>query len=321
MKCAGLLFLVVLSLLGCASTPTGNIEVFGDTTKAITDKVDAVIKEYNDANTQNEITKLAQHSKPITIDSFNPVKQILIMEADKKDYAIYKSNKALGSYAAALSDLAKAGNRNEIDSAAAKLYGSLHSLNNQYKEMRGADLIDDTTSATIGRIIAEIGSLYVEKRRGEALKSIIIAADKPIQTICDVIIQELLKGTIQERLFTMRYTELTGFISDYNETATKATFEHKKKALEGIYQKYRTMQASSAAIEQAITALQSVKKAHATIMKEVQEDRFTGKRIVAAIGNLKDVQDHYNSLEELMLTCKTQIVADDRKGIICKNNK
>jgi hypothetical protein len=321
MKYTGLFFLVVLLLLGCASTPTGNIEVFGDATKGITDKVDAVIQEYNDANIQNEITKLAQHNKPIIIDSFNPVKQLLIMEAEKKNYTIYKSNKALGSYAAALSALAKAGNRNEIDTAAAKLYGSLHSLNNQYKEMKGIDLIDDTTSATIARIIAEIGSLYVEKRRGDALKSIIIAADKPVQTMCDVIIQELMKGTIQERLFTMRYTELAGYISDYNETVTKANFDHKKKTLESIYQKYRAMQASSAAVEQAITALQSVKNAHATIMKEVQEDRFTGKSIVAAIGTLKDVHDHYDNLEELMLTCKTQVVADERKGIICKEDK
>ena len=53
MKYAGLLFLVVLLLLGCVSTPTGNIEVFGDATKGITDKFDAVIQEYNDANIQN----------------------------------------------------------------------------------------------------------------------------------------------------------------------------------------------------------------------------------------------------------------------------
>jgi len=130
-----------------------------------------------------------------------------------------------------------------------------------------------------------------------------------------------MKGTIQERLFTMRYTELAGYISDYNETVTKANFDHKKKTLESIYQKYRAMQASSAAVEQAITALQSVKNAHATIMKEVREDRFTGKSIVAAIGTLKDVHDHYDNLEELMLTCKTQVVADERKGIICKEDK
>jgi hypothetical protein len=139
--------------------------------------------------------------------------------------------------------------------------------------------------------------------------------------MCDTIIREFMKGTIQERLFIIRYTELAGYISDYNETVTKANFDHKKKGLESIYQKYRAMQASSATVDQAIAALQSVKKAHAAIMEEIHEDRFTGKNIITAIGTLKDVHDHYNNLEELMLTCKTQVVADDKKGIICKGDK
>ena len=318
MKCAVLLFLSVLLLFGCVATPTGNIEVFGNAAKGVTDKVDAVIKEYNDANIQNELTKLAQHSNPITIAAFDPVGEVLIKDADKKNYALYKANKALGSYATALSGLAKAGSRDEIDLAAAKLYGSLHSLDEQYKTMRGTNLLDDSTSAIIGRVIAEIGTLYVEKKRGDALKTIIISADKPIQTICDVIIGELLKGTIQERLFTVRYTELSGYISDYNSIVGKSNFDTKKKALEAIYQKYRVMQASSAAVQDAVASTEAIKTAHATIRQEVEKDRFTSKSITEAIGRLKDIQDHYDDLGELMLTCKTQLIADKDKGIICK---
>jgi hypothetical protein len=300
------------------STPTGNIEVFGNAAKGVTDKVDAVIKEYNDANIQNELTKLAQHSNPITIAAFDPVGEVLIKDADKKNYALYKANKALGAYATALSGLAKAGSRDEIDLAAAKLYGSLHGLNEQYRTMRGTNLLDDSTSATIGRVIAEIGTLYVEKKRGDALKTIIVSADKPIQTICDVIIGELLKGTIQERLFTVRYTELSGYISDYNSIVGKSNFDTKQKAVEAIYQKYRLMQASSAAVQEAIAATEAIKTAHAAIRQEVEKDRFTSKSITEAIGRLKDIQDHDNDLEELMLKCKTQLIADKEKGIICK---
>lgn len=323
MKCTATLCLLIVGLLlfGCVSTPTGNIEVFGTAAKGVADKVDTVIKEYNDANVQNEITKLAEHNQSITVASFDPIKKVLINEADKKNYAIYRANKALGDYADGLAGLARAGSREEIDLAAAKIYGSLHNMNEQYKEMKGSDLIDDMTSATIGRVIAEIGSLYVEKKRGEAIKSIVVRANTPVQDICDVIIEALLKGTIQKRLFTIRHTELTGYIDDYNGIVSNATFDNKRKALESIYLKYKSMMGSSAAVEQAIASLRSVKEAHATIKEEVEKDTFTSKAIVETIGKLKDVHSHYDDLEELMLTCKTQIVADENQGIICKTDK
>jgi hypothetical protein len=320
MKRTALSLLIALSLIGCATTPTANIAVFGDVTKGVTDKLDASIKEYNDANIQNELNKLAQHSNPISIKSLDPVKTVIIQDADKKDYLIYKANKALGSYAAALSGLAKAGSREEIDLAAAKLYGSIHTFNEEYKGVKGSNLIDDKTSATIGRAIAEIGSLYVEQKRGNALKVIIVSANEPVQKICDVIINDLMKGTIQSRLYVMSNTELTGYISDYNDMVAKASFVNKKKAIDVIYQKYISMQGASVSVEQAIAALQAVKKAHATITQEVKEDRFTSKSIIDAIGDLKDTHDHYNKLEELMLSCKGKITTEDKKGFICKED-
>ena len=317
-----LLFIVVL-MTGCATTPTGDIGAFGDATKDITDKIDAVIKDYNEANIQNEINKLAQHTSSISIDKFDPIRDAIIHEADKKNYAIYKANNALGLYAKSLTALANAGNRDEIDLAAAKLYGSLHGLNEQYKVLKNttSNLLDDNTSALIGKAIAEIGSVYIENQRAKAIKSIVVAADKHIQTICDVIVNELLKGVIEERLFTIRHIEVSGYLDDYNKMVATATFIDKQKALGEIYKKYVVMQSSSASVVQAINAIEAIKKAHATIKKDVEEDKFTSKGAVEAIGNLKDINDHYNNLEEMMLSCKTQIIADPKKGVVCEDKK
>jgi len=302
MKPAVLLFLFALSLIGCATTPTANIAIFGDVTKGVTDKLDRSIKEYNDANVQNELNKLAEHSNPITIRSLEPVKTVIIRDAEKKEYSIYKANRALGSYAAALSGLAKAGSQEEIDLAAAKLYGSLHTFNEQYKVMKGSDLIDDKTGATVGRAIAEIGSLYIEQKRGNALKTIIVSANEPVQKMCDIIINDLMKGTIQERLYVMGNTELTGYISDYNEVVAKAGFIDKKKAMDVIYQKYMSMQGANIFVEQTIAALRAVKKAHATIAQEVQENRFNSKNIIDAI------------------SCKGKITTEEKKGFTCRED-
>ncbi len=322
MKKIALGFITVLFFAGCSSTPTGNIEAFGNATKGVTEKIDGVIKEYNAENINNELTKLAQHKRPITTSSLEPVEKVLIGEADKKKYALYKANYALGSYADALAGLAKSGSREEIDLAAAKLYGSLHGFNEQYKTLRGTNdnLIKDETSASIGKAIAAIGGLYAEKKRGDAIKEIVIQADPYIQKIGDVIIKELLKGVIEERLYTIKHTELSGYIKDYNSKVGTASFSDKRKRLSGIYEKYLAMQSSSASVSQAIKAIGEVQKAHSTIKKDLERGEFSSKDIVAAIGRLKDIENHYDDLEAMMLSCETEIVADDDKGIICRKD-
>ena len=321
MKSIGLSIIFIL-LSGCAATPTGNIEAFGNAAKGVTEKINNVINEFNSAKVNNELTKIAQHKRPITISKLDPIKKVIIGDVDKKKYALYKANKAIGAYADALSGLAKSGSENEIDLAASKLYSSFHNFNEQYKVLAETDdiLIKGKTSARIGSIIAAIGGAYADKKRGEAIKSIVIKSDPYIQSIGDVIIKEFLKGVIEERLYTIKHTELSGYIKDYNAKVTKSLFSAKKKSLNKIYEKYIEMQSSSASITQAIKAIKEIKRTHKILKNEVEKDRFSSKELVASIGRLKDIESHYDDLEAMMLSCETEIVADDKKGIICKKS-
>ncbi len=305
---------------GCASTPTGNIEAFANAAKGVTDKVDGVIREYNSESINNELTKLAQHSKPITTSSLDPVKRVLINSADKKRYALYKANYALGNYAEALSGLAASGSTQEMDLAAAKLYGSLNNFNEQYKVLAGSgdNLMSAEASAGIGKVVAAIGGAYAEKKRGEAIKSIVITADPYVQKVCDVIVHELLKGVIEKRIYTMRHTELSGYILDYNLRVKKASFSEKRAMMGDIYERYRRMQSSGAVVAQAINAINEVKEAHTVLREELENDNFGSDRLVRVVGRLNDMEEHYDDLEALLLSCDAGIVADRRKGIVCK---
>ena len=80
------------------------------------------------------------------------------------------------------------------------------------------------------------------------------------------------------------------------------------------------MQSSSASVSQAIKAIKEVKKTHSTLKNEVENDKFSSDKLVKSIGRLKDLESHYDDLEDLMLSCGTEIVADDDKGIICKED-
>lgn len=313
----GLCFLV---LSGCASTPTGNIQAFGTATKGVTDKIDDVIREFNQENINNELNKIAQSRQPITSSSFDSVEKVLIRDADKKRYALYKANKALGAYADSLADLARAGQRIEVDLAASKFYYSLNAFNEEYKNLTNSenDLISSESSASFGKVIAAMGSIYADEKRGKALKEIIVQADPYVQTISDVLIKELLKGVIEQRLFIMKHTELSGYIKDYNAKVAKATFKKRRKMIEELYQRYLAMQSSSASVSHAINAIRQIKSSHSTLKSELEQDRFSSSAMIESIGRLRDLETHYGDLETLLLSCETEIVADDTKGLVCK---
>lgn len=309
---------IVLS--GCASTPTGSIEAFSASTVGVTDKIDAVISDYNKANINDQLVEMALDRKKHTASDFDPIKDIIIKDSDKKDFALYKANKALGDYAKSLSALATAGSREELAMAGVKLSKALKGMNAQYKILKQTnnDIISDKNSGTISRVISELTTFYVQNKRANALKDIILSSDESVQTIGRVINEQLLKGVIEGRLYTMRNHEINGYFSDYNAIVADASFTEKKKMLDELYEKYIVMQSTTATVVQAQQAITSIMMAHAKIKSELEENRFTSKEIIKAISEIKTVHKSFDDLEELILTCETEIISDAQKGIICK---
>lgn len=316
------LFIVCFLFIGCVSTG-GNIATFGSVTKGVTDKINAVIKEYNETMIREELTSIAQRKSNLKLRRLKDLDGIIIGEADKKKYALYKATNALGAYAQALSGLAEAGSRIHIDAAAAKLYGSLNNMNEQYKTLAGKedDLLSRETSSLLSRIVAESLDFYVQRKKNKKLKEIILAANEPIGTICDVIEKELLKGVIESDLYQMRHTILFSYIEDYNDIVKTKPVVFKKKKLDEIYEKYLKMKSSSAAVQTSIKAIRSIKKAHNTLYADLKKDKFSSSDIVKVIGELQDIHDHYDDLEAMMLSCETEIVVDPDKGIVCKDKE
>jgi len=309
-------------ITGCVSTPTGNIEAFGVATVAVTDKLDTVITRYNEANINDILVEMAGKKDRYSVPSFNPLKKLLVANTDKNKYALYKANKALGLYAKSLTVLAKASSQDDIALAGANLTSALKSMNKQYKILKNTneDLISDEKSGTLSRVISQISTFYIERKRGKALKEIITTTDPHIQTIGKTINDELLKGVIEGRLYTMKNIEMNALFLEYNKKIYTTTYSQRKKALKKIYSVFIEMQSASATIAQAQKAISSVMKAHSKLNEALKKDRFSSKEIFRAIGDIATVHGDFNDLEELMQDCETEIVADDGKGIICKKN-
>ncbi len=312
-----------LLLTGCASTPTGNIEAFGVAASWVTDKIDAVIGDYNTANINDRLVAMAQSKRKYVQSDFDPIQRLIIRDADKRHFALYRANRALGDYAKALSALANAGAREELALAGVKLSKSLEGMNQQYRSLAetDTDLISADSRGTISRVVAELSTYYVDTKRGKALKAVIIAADDSVQAIGTVINDELLTGVIEGRLYAMRSNELAGYFADYNAKSSKGSFASRKKSLDAIYKKYIAMQSTTATLVQAQHAISSVMAAHAKLKSELANDRFSSQALFDAIAAIKTVHSNFDDLEALMMRCDTEIVADDAKGIICQAAK
>lgn len=320
MKYAPIALVTVAVLSGCTAISTKNIEAFGLATADVTSKIDAVINDYNQANVNDQLVMMAQSNQKFVKSDMDPIKKIIIRDSDKKGFSLYKANDALGKYAAALTDLSNAGSHEELAIAGVKLSKSLKEMNAQYKVLNNTNdnLMSDENSGKISRVITEISSYYVEYKRAKALKEVIVSANPAIQKIGKVISNELLKGVVEERLYTMKGNELAGYFDDYNAKVDNMSFLQKKKALDDIYGKYIVMESTTATVIQAEKAILSVTQAHNEFAVELENDNFDSESISAAIQNIKTVHKSFDDLEELMSSCETEIIADEEKGIICK---
>ena len=317
--------LISAFLCACTVTPTTQIKAFGDSTKAITDKVDAVITEYNQAALTRSFTDFAatyngQFANRLTSEGLGELGQPLD-ERTKQGIAIYRANHTIGMYAESLGELAAAGSRAEIDTAAARLFGAMSGLNTQYKTLHTnqGELFSGSDFAATTKFIAAIGSTIVEKRRNAAIKEIVLAADPKISLLCDVIDKQLEESGIHEGISTARQYVLAEEIRDYKRQVQKdLPLEWRRNEIKRLYELKKGITGSKLAIQTAQKAIQEVKTAHNTLAEELRKDRFSSEGIARAVGRLRDLESHYNDYEALLLECKK--IEKDNQGILSCND-
>lgn len=314
-------------LAGCATTPTTQISAFGNSTSAVTEKVDSVINEYNSAALDRKVTDFAatyngERAILLTSDELRKIEKPITSE-QKKNFAIYKANKALGAYSKSLSELASAGSRVDIDLAAANLYGSIANLNDQYKTLQETenDLFNTDKLASFSTLIAAIGSTIVEEERKKAIKGIVIEADPKVSLVCDVINKQLKSAGIEDAIATSRQYILSEEIVDYKSRAkTTMTLEERRAEIKRLYSLQQDVSNSKLLVQQTQKAIVAVKESHATLAKELKEGRFTSAAIALTIGRLKDMEKHYDDFEALLLSCK-KITKNDQGILSCEDTQ
>ncbi|EPJ43581.1 MAG: hypothetical protein OFPII_40730 [Osedax symbiont Rs1] len=305
------LYPVAVLLLGCAGAPTTQISAFGDSTKAISEKVDAVLNEYNQEYLTREFTSYAatytgKNVKHLTIAELSKI-VVPISAMKNRGFAIFRANKAIGSYAKSLSALARASSQVDIDLAAADLYGAFTSLNSQYKVLNGSELFSSGSLAASSKFIAAIGSAIVEEKRRKAIKGIVIEADKKIGLMCDEIYNQLEESGFEDGIVQARKYVLLEELGDYKiRIDSIKSLDKRRMQIKRLYELQQNVMNSKLLIQQTQKAVKLVKSSHATLAAELKKDRFTSASISLAIGKLKNLEKHYDDFEALLLSCKTE---------------
>lgn len=312
---------VALILSGCATTPTTEIAAFGDSASAVTEKIDAVIAEYNQAALDREFTSYAatydaKHASFLTREELANITKP-ISSNQQKGFAIYQANRALGGYAKALAGLAAAGNRADLDFAVANLYGSMSRLNQQYKTLTDSEssFFDAKQFADISTLVAAIGATIIEEKRREAIKGIVIGADKKIALICDTINEQLEKVKLEDSIAASRQYILTEELKDYKaHLQDDSALDWRREQIKRLYHLQQAVFNSKLLVQQTKRAVSAIKAAHALLATELEAGRFNGAEIAVTIGRLSALKKHYTDFDEFLLTCNK--VTKNRQGIL-----
>jgi hypothetical protein len=297
--------IILLTLSSCASTPATQIKAFGDSTKAVSDGVDAVFDDYNDAVLMRKLTDYAAtyqggHAVDLTSQLVAELAPPLTDQA-KKNLAVFRANQALGDYAQALGDLAMAASSADFDMAAVKLYGAMTSFNQEYQDIRadGKELFNADDFEKTHQVFAAIGALALERKRKRAIKHVVISADPKIGVLCDLIDQQLEASGIRDGIKQARKNVLTEELKDYKAMAKGAVdLEWRRAKMARLNQLHQGVQSSAALINNAQAAIREVKKSHAILAAELRKDNFNSKAIAESVARLKELKKRYDEFEK-----------------------
>lgn len=216
----------------------------------------------------------------------------------------------LGAYATALSKLSSVDFQEGIESASTELNGALLGLKTTYHSSTKADLpLSDDHLSIISTAVRGIGGLIAEKKRAEAIKTIILNTDGAIQAAAGLISDEFREpkpGENREDLVEFVYQSLINVQGSiqiaYNVYRQRpdSQFGVRLAMLQDIWEARDRAIAAKNLLRGVAEAANKMGKAHHQLSVAARGNDLETKEIIKAVGELvdysKDVQKFYKKL-------------------------
>lgn len=286
----------------------------------VTNSIDDVLSQYNQADIDDKLVEMAQLPEKYAIKDLTPVLKRSIRDTNIKNTILSKANQALKQYSESLLELSNATSKEELIRASLGISDSLQKINRHYQSYTGAaeHLITKDGTLKAGDIIADISGYFLEQERIKVLKRFISVSDTPVQKIGSILLQQLQKGIITKRLYTIENNKLAGDFSDYNDNIRDMSYSKRKELLSQFYQRYLKMQSIKGKMDSIQSSVISILTAHKKLKIELERDNYWSEEISSLLKNVRRFNKNRNGFYSVIYNCSGQMELVPQVGLMCK---
>lgn len=297
--------ILTIMLAGCVSTNSlTQITTFGAGTSSIAENSKKAFDLIDSSTIERKMYDVASNASLYPTDS---TFEGLFNEDDLKKIGVRIAVlEKLGSYAKSLEKLASADFRKDIDSASTDLYESLNGLSSTYKKATNTELkIKDDQLKLIASAVDAIGTVIVESKRRDAIKTIIVQADDAVQDAAILLEKEFGKDSELSKIVQQNLTNADGSLrTAYNSqrAASDSTFNLRYEMLIKIKQMHASATTVPLLFNSISAGVKKVRDAHATLKASVINDEFSSSELAKQMGELVAYSKSVNSFYEKLGT-------------------
>lgn len=286
MKKLRLLILATLMSAGCASNPpVSHVGVFATSAETVADSMVVVLEDVNESAVEQKKASLATKNQTIPEDAFKGT-----FEGNKDFQIRIEAVNSLKNYSKALSELASANFREDIDKASSDLYGSMSGINSSIALLGGpAALISDASLKAIATAVDAIGARIVEEKRFDALQEIVTSTDDAVQKLVRLIGDDLdgFKTEIKSNADSI-YTDAT---EAYYKESDSLSYAERLERLDELDIMERRVTQAPKVVDQLDVAADQMGVAHAKLTEALEAGKYSTTDLVKEIGRLRQEAD------------------------------
>ncbi|USD67125.1 hypothetical protein [Vibrio sp. SCSIO 43136] len=282
---------------GCTRVVQDDVSLFATSTATLTQNVDELILEHEMATTERNLVMLAAEvngSTPTLLTS----ESLSQLPAKTNLYPLRQASVLLNKYSEALLALSLSEQPQESKLATLQLAQAI----NQFDAYSTSD---DSSSGLFSALAVELSQSITAEMQQQAVKSLVFAAEAPLNTLCDEIVLAIEHSDLSRSLIASRQYVLSEQIRDFNQRAQIRSMPLTKshKEVERLYELWQRTASTELAVQHAIKSIRAVQKNHQVLVAQLKQNKFSSQAISNAVLEMQQLAKGFEDTQTLLQSC------------------